>query len=60
MKAYARQTRQTAFFNSAFGVLIPDGEKHVFTGITNGSVAESIARGRKSGYAPLHIHTKIN
>jgi len=46
---------RSAFFKSVVGVLMPDGERNIFTGVTKGSIAESIAKGREFGYDPIFI-----
>jgi XTP/dITP diphosphohydrolase len=35
---------RSAVFKSAVGVLMPDGEKYIFTGVTKGNIAKSIAK----------------
>ncbi len=44
-----------ARFKSAVGILMPDGEKRIFTGVVKGHIAKHIAKGREFGYDPIFI-----
>jgi len=55
LKLMQGKSDRSAFFKSAVGVLMPNGEKHIFTGVTRGSIAKSIAKGREFGYDPIFV-----
>jgi XTP/dITP diphosphohydrolase len=55
LKLMQGKSDRSAFFKSAVGVLMPGGEKHIFTGVTRGSISSSIAIGREFGYDPIFI-----
>jgi len=55
LKLMKGKADRSAFFKSAVGVLMPNGEKHIFTGVTKGTIAKSIAKGREFGYDPIFV-----
>ena len=55
LKLMQGRADRSAFFKSAVGVLMPNGERHIFTGVIKGSIAESISKGREFGYDPIFV-----